>query len=100
MAGWAFSTFSGVYATDPTLEGFELPIYPAEDGRAPLLQFWGDEDPVTPLADVAAFQAEYGGPADVVVLPGGGSDQSARIRLFFGLSSTSARPSTFITGGT
>lgn len=69
---YAFSAFPGVYSTGPTLEGFELPVFPAEHGRAPMLQFWGDQDPITPLSDVQQFQSEYGGPACLSTLPGGG----------------------------
>jgi pimeloyl-ACP methyl ester carboxylesterase len=71
-AAYAFSAFPGVYATGPTLEGFDLPVFPAQRGRAPMMQFWGDQDPITPLADVQQFQAEYGGPACLSTLPGGG----------------------------
>jgi pimeloyl-ACP methyl ester carboxylesterase len=71
-AAYAFSAFPGVYATGPTLEGFELPTFPAQQGRAPLMQFWGDQDPITPLADVHQFQAEYGGPSCLSTLTGGG----------------------------
>lgn len=69
---YAFSAFPGVYATGPTLEGFELPAFPAQRGRAPMIQFWGDQDPITPFADVQQFQAEYGGPSCLSTLPGGG----------------------------
>jgi pimeloyl-ACP methyl ester carboxylesterase len=69
---YAFTAFPGVYATGPTLEGFELPAFPAQRGRAPMLQFWGDQDPITPLSDVQQFQAEYGGPACLSTLAGGG----------------------------
>ena len=48
VADWANVHFPGLYATGPTLEGFELPVFPASNGRAPLLQFWGDADPITP----------------------------------------------------
>jgi pimeloyl-ACP methyl ester carboxylesterase len=69
---FGFATFPGVYATGPTLEGFNLPSYPAQDGRAPVLQFLGDMDPITPLSDAQQFQAEYGGEAHLSILPGGG----------------------------
>jgi pimeloyl-ACP methyl ester carboxylesterase len=62
----------GTYAVGPTLEGFDLPVFAASKGRAPLLQFWGDNDLITPLSDAQQFQSEYGGPAELVVLPGGG----------------------------
>jgi pimeloyl-ACP methyl ester carboxylesterase len=62
----------GVYAVGPTLAGFHLPIYPAQDGRAPVMQFWGDEDPITPLSDLQQFQSEYGGSASYTVLAGSG----------------------------
>ena len=71
-AAWAFGAFPGTYAVGPTLEGFDLPVFDAADGRAPLLQIWGDADPITPLEDVTAFQDEYGGDASLVVLAGGG----------------------------
>jgi len=71
-AAWANATFPGTYATGPTLEGFHIPTFQASDGRAPLLQFWGDQDPITPRSDVDTFQAEYGGPSELAVLPGGG----------------------------
>lgn len=71
-AAWAFEHFPGVYATGPTLEGFDLPVFDAQYGRAPALQFWGDQDPITPREDVEQFQREYGGPIRLVVLPGGG----------------------------
>jgi len=71
-AGWGFATFPGVYAVGPTLEGFELPIFDGQNGRALALQFWGDADLVTPWTDVQQFEAEYGGDLGVVVLGGGG----------------------------
>jgi hypothetical protein len=72
VVDWTNSHFPGTYATGPTLEGFDLPVFEADEGRADLLQFWGDQDPITPFADVQQFQAEYGGRASYVVLPGGG----------------------------
>lgn len=69
---YGFATFPGVYATGPTLEGFDLPLFDASHGRAPLLQVWGDADLITPRSDVDQFQAEYGGHAELAVLPGGG----------------------------
>jgi pimeloyl-ACP methyl ester carboxylesterase len=69
---WAFGTFPGLYAVGPTLEGFDLPVFEARDGRAPLLQIWGDQDPITPRADVDRLQREYGGRARLVVLRGAG----------------------------
>ena len=71
-AAYVFANLPGTYAVGPTLEGFELPVFPAQNGRAPALQFWGDQDPITPLSDVVQFQAEYGGPSSYCVLPGGG----------------------------
>ncbi|HEY1955560.1 MAG TPA: alpha/beta fold hydrolase [Polyangiaceae bacterium] len=62
----------GVYAVGPTLAGFTLPIYPAQDGRSPAMQFWGDEDPITPFSDLQQFQSEYGGDASYTVLSGSG----------------------------
>ncbi len=61
-----------VYAVGPTLEGFTLPIYPAQDGRNPAMQFWGDQDPITPLSDVQQFQSEYGGNISYRVVSGSG----------------------------
>lgn len=69
---WVSTTFPGIYAVGPTLEGFDLPVFDAASGRAPALQFWGDHDLVTPWGDVEQFQTEYGGPVAVVVLAGGG----------------------------
>ena len=71
VGAWAYATFPGEYATGPTLEGFDLPVFDAEYGRAPALQVWGDQDPITPLSDVARFQSEYGGLVDLAVIPGG-----------------------------
>lgn len=71
-SAWAAATFPGVYATGPTLQGFDLPIFEAKNGRAPALQVWGDQDPITPLSDVARFQTEYGGPVELSVIAGGG----------------------------
>ena len=65
-------TFPDVYATGPTLEGFELPVIEVTPGVRPLLQLWGDADPITPLEDVEAFSADYGGPHELRVLPGAG----------------------------
>ncbi len=67
---WAIASFPGVYATGPTLEGFYLPTSPAEDGRAPALHIWGDADIMNTLNDVNAFQADYGGTVDLVIVPG------------------------------
>jgi len=36
------------------------------------LQFWGDQDPITPLSDAQRFVSEYGGNACLSVLAGGG----------------------------
>lgn len=69
--GWAFQSFPGTYAVGPTLEGFDLPIFDAHKGRAPMLQFWGDGDLITPLSDAQAFQSAYGGDHSLVVLHGG-----------------------------
>lgn len=71
-AAFAFANYPDVYATGPTLSGFDLPVFEASYGRAPLLQFLGDADPITPMSDALAFQSEYGGSADLVVLPGAG----------------------------
>jgi pimeloyl-ACP methyl ester carboxylesterase len=62
----------GTYAVGPTLAGFTLPIYPAQDGRAPAKQFWGSLDPITPFSDLQQFQAEYGGPVSYTELDGSG----------------------------
>lgn len=70
-ADYAYSAFPGVYATGPTLEGFDLPSFPAAEGRAPALVVWGDQDLITPQSDVLDFAAEYGGPVEVVTLVGG-----------------------------
>jgi len=69
---WANENYPNVYATGPTLAGFDLPVFDAEPGVVPALQFWGDADPITPFADVEAFQAEYGGPTELRILPGAG----------------------------
>jgi pimeloyl-ACP methyl ester carboxylesterase len=71
-ANLVLSLVPGTYAVGPTLEGFTLPIYPAQDGRNPAMQYWGDQDPITPLSDVQQFQAEYGGNASYRVVPGSG----------------------------
>lgn len=69
---WGLQTFPGQYAVGPTLEGFDLPIFDAHLGRAPLLQFWGDGDLMAPIADAQLFQSEYGGAHTLVTLHGGG----------------------------
>ncbi len=69
---YCFTNCPGHYAVGPTLEGFDLPAFDAHLGRAPMLQFWGDNDLITPIEDVNQFQSEYGGPKKLVVLPGGG----------------------------
>ena len=71
-AAYGAATFPGHYAVGPTLEGFELPVFDAANGRAPLLQVWGDADLITPRSDVDLFQAEYGGDAELAILSGGG----------------------------
>lgn len=71
-AAYGFENFPGVYATGPTLEGFDLPVVPAEGGVVPTLQVWGDQDLITPLSDAIAFQSDYGGDAELLVLPGAG----------------------------
>jgi pimeloyl-ACP methyl ester carboxylesterase len=71
-AGYCFANCPGHYATGPTLSGFDLPVFDAKYGRAPLLQFWGDQDMITPPEDVEQFQDEYGGHAELEVLEGGG----------------------------
>ncbi len=69
---WAATTFPGVYATGPTLEGLDLPVSSAEAGRAPALQAWGTHDPVNTAEDVALLQQEYGGPIELLEIEGGG----------------------------
>jgi pimeloyl-ACP methyl ester carboxylesterase len=67
---WAFATYPGHYAVGPTLEAFDLPFFEAADGRAPALQFYGDQDVITALDDVELFHEEYGGPIELVVQQG------------------------------
>jgi pimeloyl-ACP methyl ester carboxylesterase len=71
-AQWGFENFPDVYATGPTLEGFDLPLFEGTNGRAPALQFWGTIDPITPIEDAENFQDEYGGPSDLIVIPEAG----------------------------
>lgn len=71
-AAWSFENFPDVYATGPTLEGFDLPLFEASHGRAKALQFWGEQDPITPPEDTQQFQSEYGGNAELAVLEGAG----------------------------
>jgi alpha-beta hydrolase superfamily lysophospholipase len=68
---YCFQNCPGLYAVGPTLTGFHLPVFAAQTGRAPMLQFWGSADMVTPLSDAQQLQAEYGGPHSLVVLNGG-----------------------------
>lgn len=70
-ADYCFQNCPGHYAVGPTLEGFELPTFDAHRGRAPVLQFWGDQDMITPWSDVQQFQSDYGGSHALVVLNGG-----------------------------
>ena len=37
-----------------------------EVGIVPTLQVWGDQDLITPLSDAMAFQADYGGDAELM----------------------------------
>jgi pimeloyl-ACP methyl ester carboxylesterase len=69
---WGLENLPGTYSLGPTLEAFDLPIFDAASGRAPLLQAWGTFDPLTPESDVLEFQAEYGGPSELVTFEGGG----------------------------
>ena len=71
-AVWINTNFPGVYATGPTLEGFDLPMWPAELGRVPALQIYGELDIIHTMEDVAAFQSEYGGSVSLMVVEGGG----------------------------
>ena len=71
-AAWGFENFPDVYATGPTLEGFDLPVFDGQFGQAPALQFWGTSDLITPELDVQQFQDEYGGPVELRVMPGAG----------------------------
>lgn len=71
FTAWGSTAFLGLYPTGPLLEAFYLPASPAQDGRVPALQFWGDEDIMNTMDDVTAFQNEYGAAAELVVLPGG-----------------------------
>jgi pimeloyl-ACP methyl ester carboxylesterase len=70
-ADYCYQNCPGIYAVGPTLEGWALPVFDAHRGRAPLLQFWGDHDLITPFSDAQQFQAEYGGSHSLVVLNGG-----------------------------
>ncbi len=67
---WADTVLPGEYAVGPLLEVFDLPFFEAAPGRAPMLQFWGSDNPVTPLADVELLASEYGGPYQLAVLQG------------------------------
>lgn len=69
---WANATIPGQYPVGPTLEIFELPFFEAAPGRAPLLQLWGDANPLTPLADPQRLEQEYGGPYERVIYEGAG----------------------------
>jgi pimeloyl-ACP methyl ester carboxylesterase len=69
---WVMANAPGTYSLGPTLEAFDLPIFEASYGRAPLLQAWGTFDPLTPESDVIQFQTEYGGPASLLTIEGGG----------------------------
>lgn len=71
---WANANLPGQYPTGPILEVFDLPFFEAAPGRAPLIQFWGTEDPTTELSDVEQLQSEYGGPHQLVVFEGAGHD--------------------------
>ena len=71
-AAAGFESFPDVYATGPTLEGFSLPVVDAAAGKRPVLQLWGDADPITPFEDVEGFAADYGGPHELRILPGAG----------------------------
>ena len=64
---WFFEAIPGSYAVGPTLEAFDLPVFQANEGRAPMLQFYGLRDPVAPLQDAQQFQMEYGGAHQLVV---------------------------------
>lgn len=66
------ASFPDVYATGPTLEGFDLPVVDASASVRPVLQLWGDADPITPWEDVQAFAADYGGTHELRVFPGAG----------------------------
>lgn len=69
---YGFQVFPDNYAVGPTLTGYHLPVIDAQYGRAPMLQFWGDQDLITPFSDAEQLQAEYGGDHTLVVLNGGG----------------------------
>ncbi len=71
-AAAGFESFPDVYATGPTLEGFDLPVIDATAAQRPLLQLWGDADPITPYEDVEIFSDDYGGPHELRILPGAG----------------------------
>ena len=71
-AAAGFAEFPDVYATGPTLAGFDLPVFDAVHGVVPALQFWGTQDLITPYADVETFQSEYAGPNELRTLPGAG----------------------------
>lgn len=71
-AAYGFENFPDVYATGPTLTGFDLPLFDGANGIAPALQFWGDADLITPLSDVETFQSEYAGPNELRIVPGVG----------------------------
>jgi pimeloyl-ACP methyl ester carboxylesterase len=72
VRSWALDTFPGSYAVGPTLAAGALPIFDVTTARAPALLVWGDQDRLTPRADINAFRAQYGGPISLVVLPGAG----------------------------
>lgn len=71
-AAEAAATWPGSYAVGPTLEGFVLPVFDGQYGRARALQVWGTADPITPLEDAQTFQSEYAGPVQLAQIPGGG----------------------------
>jgi len=69
---WAYQTFPGHYAMGPTSEGCDFPVFTAEQGRAPVMVFWGDHDLLASLPDLEQFCAEYGGPCSITQVPGMG----------------------------
>jgi len=72
IARWLGHVLAGRHPVGPVEAASRLPLFRAEDGRAPALLVWSDDDPLMAREDVASFEETYGAPLQAVALPGSG----------------------------
>lgn len=72
VAAWTMETQPGRYASAPMIAVLDLPYFDPSGARVPGLVVRGAEDPLVSETDAFDLAETYGGPAEVVQLPGAG----------------------------